>query len=135
MEEEADEADSLMPIEWERPFLEIMTKKGQSMQERNDRLIKLATTEARGVPSVQEECLRHLAYGLSNEQSTEFLSLILNQNIPIELRKKFFSMLIEMKRPDGLIKSLCESIHLRQEHELLGVARARVENLEEVLAK
>jgi hypothetical protein len=110
-----------------------MTKKGQSMQERNDRLIKLATSEALGVPSVQEECLRHLAYGLSNEQQAEFLSLISNQNIPIELRKKFFSMLIEMKRPDELIRWLCKSISSQQERELLDEARAKIQNFEEYL--
>jgi len=126
MEEEPEEADVLMPIEWEGPFLEVMTKKGQSMHERNDRLIKLATSEALGVPSVQEECLRHLAYGLSNEQQAEFLSLISNQNIPIELRKKFFSMLIEMKRPDELIGWLCKSISSQQERELLDEQRYKI---------
>lgn len=133
LEEEPEEPDALMPLEWERPFLEVMTKKGQSMQERNNRLIKLATSEAQGVPSVQEECLRHLAYGLSNEQKTEFLSLILNQNIPIELRKKFFTMLIEMQRPDELIKWLCKSISSTKEREFLNEAKSRIQNFEEYL--
>jgi hypothetical protein len=126
------EEDQALPIEWEEPFLDIMTKDGQSMDERNSRLIDLATKTAVGVDAVQEECLRHLAYGLRSNQKEEFEKIITTPNIPIEIRKRFLGHLFDMNRNDDFINWLCGQVRIYGNAELISFSRSRVQNFDEL---
>jgi len=121
-----------MPAKWEEPFFEIMDKEGQSMQERNARLIEFATTTAAGVPPVQEECLRHLAYGLTSDQKDEFYKLATAPSIPLQLRKRFLDSVFDMGRKDKFIAWLCGSLRSHGDPELIALARSRIANFDEL---
>ncbi len=126
------EEDQSLPIEWEEPFLDIMTKDGQSMDERNSRLIDLATKTAVGVPQVQDECMRHLAYGLRSDQKSEFYALVINKNIPKEIRKRFLGFIFDMGRSDELIAWLCRSLRTHGDVEIISFAKQRIHNFDEL---
>ena len=122
----------LMPVEWEEPFLEIMTKNGQSMDERNALLIDFAINKSVGVPQVQEECLRHLAYGLRSNQKEEFYKIMTTSNIPIEIRKRFLGHVFDMDRNDEFIAALCRQLRLYGNAELISFSKSRVQNFDEL---
>ena len=126
------EEDQSLPIEWEEPFLDIMAKDGQSMDERNSRLIDLATKTAIGVPQVQDECMRHLAYGLRSDQKSEFHDLVTNKNIPKEIRKRFLGFIFDMGRSDELIAWLCRSLRTHGDVEIISFAKQRIHNFDEL---
>ena len=122
----------LMPVEWEEPFLEIMTKNGQSMDERNSLLIDFAINKSVGFPQVQEECLRHLAYGLRSKQKEEFYKIMTTSNIPIEIRKRFLGHVFDMDRNDEFIASLCRQLRLYGNAELISFSKSRVQNFDDL---
>lgn len=130
--EPSDGEDQLLPVEWEEPFLDVMSKNGQSMDERNSRLIDLATNKAIGVPKVQEECMRHLAYGLRSDQKSEFYMLATNKDIPIEIRKRFLGFVFDMGRSDEFIAWLCRSLRSHGDPEIISFAKERIQNFGEI---
>jgi hypothetical protein len=122
----------VLPVEWEEPFLEIMTKPDQSMDQRNSLLIDFAINKAVGVDAVQEECLMHLAYGLRSNQKDEFDKIITTPNIPIEIRKRFLGHLFDMNRSDDFITWLCGQVRILGNAELISFCRSRVQNFDEL---
>jgi hypothetical protein len=126
------EEDQCLPIEWEEPFLDVMTKDGQSMDERNSRLIDLVTKTAVGVPQVQDECMRHLAYGLRSDQKSEFYDLVTNTKIPKEIRKRFLGWVFDMGRSDEFIAWLCNSLRTHGDAEIISFTKERIQNVEEL---
>jgi hypothetical protein len=123
---------AFMPVEWEEPFLEVMEKDGQSMAERNARLIEFATATAMGVPAVQEECLRHLAYGLTSDQTEEFYNLATSSNIPLALRKRFLGLVLDMGRNDEFVIWLCRSLRSHGDPELVAFTKSRIANFDDL---
>jgi hypothetical protein len=69
----------LIPEEWEAPLFDILLDEKQDMNQRNARLLELATGAAKGVPSVQEECLMHLLFGLADDDGARFLAVATNE--------------------------------------------------------
>jgi hypothetical protein len=128
--EKPTEETDFMPVEWEEPFLDIMEQEGQCMRERNARLIEFATVRAVGVPSVQEECLRHLAYGLNSDQKDEFYNLAVSSSIPLALRKRFLGWVLDMGRNDEFVIWLCRSLRSHGNADLVAFAKSRIENFD-----
>jgi hypothetical protein len=121
-----------LPVEWEEPFLEIMSKPDQSMDQRNSLLIDFSLNKAVGVDAVQDECLRHLAYGLRSNQKEEFVKILTAPNIPIEIKKRFLGHLFDMNRNDDFIAWLCGQARIYGNEELISYSRSRIQNFDEL---
>lgn len=81
--------NQLVPEEWEAPLFGILMDTNRGMDERNVRLFEFATREAIREPLVQQECLRHLLFGLSDDDGTLFLAIATNATVPVGLRAEF----------------------------------------------
>lgn len=122
-------AEQLVPIEWEGPLFEVLLlDRSQGMQIRNDRLLDLATNAARGVPTVQRECLRHLAFGLSDNDGVRFVDIATNPVLPVELRAEFLKETLVV-RPPALGEWLGRQLHTHSEPEIGQLARRYLLNV------
>ena len=112
----------LIPDEWEAPLFDILLDEKQDMNQRNARLLELATGAAKGVPSVQEECLMHLLFGLADDDGARFLAVATNSAIPAPMRAEFLREALAM-RPTELGEWLSQQITNHYEPEVSSVAR------------
>jgi hypothetical protein len=118
-----DRADStLVPEEWEEPLFGILMNEEQSMNERNTRLLELATGPAKGIPAVQEECLMHLLFGIPDSNASQFLAVTTNSAIPLRMRVEFLKEALGM-RPTELGEWLSQQVSNHYEAEISTVAR------------
>lgn len=122
---------ALIPEEWEQPLFDILFNEELTMDQRNAGLINLATGPAKGVPSVQEECLMHLLFGLSDDSGTQFLTVATNTAIPIGMRAEFLKQALEM-RPQELGEWLSQQVSNHYESEISTIARLYLLDLKEV---
>jgi hypothetical protein len=99
---------SPIPAEWEDALASILLER-QPIEAQNLRLLELATRQAADVPRVQQECLMHLAFSLSDKDPETFFVLCSSQNIPAELRREFLDRVLAI-RPTTLCVPLCERI-------------------------
>ena len=87
-----------LPVEWEPQMFAALDQTNPIM--RNQSLVHLAVTTAVHVPRVQAECLKHLAYSLSEEEFAQFLFLIRNPSLPISVKKEFLSDSLRIRRQE-----------------------------------
>lgn len=116
------EKASQIPDEWEPELMGILVDTNQSMDRRNQRLIELATVSANGVPQVQQECLRHLAFGLSSNDGARFLNLATNPVLSASMRVEFLKQTLGM-RPPQLGEWLSRQLSTHHEQEISTMAR------------
>ena len=112
----------LIPEEWEKPLFDILLNEELTMDQRNARLLELATGAAKGVPSVQEECLMHLLFGLADDDGAQFAAVATNPAIPVGMRAEFLKQALEM-RPQELGKWLSQQVSNHYEPEISTIAR------------
>ena len=112
----------LMPEEWEAPLFDILLDEKQDMEQRNARLLELATGAAKGVPSVQQECLMHLVFGISDDNGAQFVAVATNPAIPVGMRAEFLKQALEM-RPQELGKWLSQQVSNHYEPEISSISR------------
>lgn len=112
----------LVPEDWEQPLFNILMNEEQSMDERNARLLELATGAARSVPAVQEECLMHLLFGIPDSNAPQFLAVATNPAIPVQMRVEFFKEALAM-RPPELGEWLSQQLSNHYEPGISSVAR------------
>jgi hypothetical protein len=117
----------LIPEEWERPLFDILLDEELTMDQRNDRLIDLATGPAKGVPRVQEECLMHLLFGISSGNGAQFVAVSTNPAIPVRMRAEFLQQVLEM-RPQELGEWLSHQVSNHYELEISAIARLYILN-------
>ncbi len=94
----------------------------QSMDERNTRLLELATGAARSVPAVQEECLMHLLFGIPDSNASQFLAVTTNSAIPVQMRAEFLKEALAM-RPTEIGEWLSQQVSNHHEPAISSVAR------------
>ena len=111
-----------MPEEWEAPLFDILLDEKQDMEQRNARLLELATGAAKGVPSVQQECLMHLVFGISDDNGAQFVAVATNPAIPVGMRAEFLKQALEM-RPQELGEWLSQKVGSHYEPEISTIAR------------
>ena len=121
----------LMPEEWEAPLFDILLDEKQDMEQRNARLLELATGAAKDVPSVQEECLMHLLFGLTDDDGARFLAVATNSAIPAPMRAEFLQEALAM-RPTELGEWLSQQITNHYEPEISSVARLHLLTLQDL---
>ena len=121
----------LIPEEWEAPLFDILLDEKQDMEQRNARLLELATGAAKDVPSVQEECLMHLLFGLTDDDGARFLAVATNSAIPTPMRAEFLKEALAM-RPTELGEWLSQQVSNHHEAEISSVARLYLLDLREV---
>lgn len=119
---EGDAQTALIPEEWEQPLFDILLDEKQTMDQRNARLIELATGRAKDVPSVQEECVIHLLFGLPDDSGTKFLVVTTNPAIPLRMRTEFLKQALDM-RPPELGEWLSRQVSNHYEPEISSIAR------------
>lgn len=112
----------LIPEEWEEPLFDILLDEKQDMDQRNARLLELATGAAKGVPSVQEECLMHLLFGLADGDGAQFVAVATNPAIPVGMRAEFLKQALGM-RPQELGEWLSQQVSNHYEPEISSIAR------------
>ena len=112
----------LIPEEWEQPLFDILLNEEITMDQRNAGLIDLATGPAIGVPSVQEECLMHLVFGISDDNGAQFVAVATNPAIPVGMRAEFLKQALEM-RPQELGEWLSQQVSNHYEPEISTIAR------------
>jgi hypothetical protein len=112
----------LVPQEWEQPLFDILMNDEQSMDERNTRLLELATGAARSVPAVQEECLMHLLFGIPDSNASQFLAVTTNSAIPVQMRAEFLKEALAM-RPTEIGEWLSQQVSNHHEPAISSVAR------------
>ena len=112
----------LIPEEWEQPLFDILLNEEITMDQRNAGLIDLATGPAIGVPSVQEECLMHLVFGISDDNGAQFVAVATNPAIPVGMRAEFLKQALEM-RPQELGEWLSQQVSNHYEPEISAIAR------------
>jgi hypothetical protein len=117
-----DGQPELIPEEWEAPLFDILLDEKQDMEQRNARLLELATGAAKGVPSVQEECLMHLLFGIPDSNESQFLAVATNPAIPVQMRAEFLKEALAM-RPTELGEWLSQQVSNHHEPEISSVAR------------
>jgi len=100
----------------------ILVDTNQGTDRRNQRLIELATVSANGVPQVQQECLRHLAFGLPSEDGALFLHLATNPVLPANMRIEFLQQTLTM-RPPQLGEWISQQLRQHHEPEIGDIAR------------
>jgi hypothetical protein len=113
---------TLVPEEWEQPLFDILMNDEQSMDERNTRLLELATGAARNVPAVQEECLMHLLFGIPDSNPSQFLAVATNSAIPVQMRAEFLKEALAM-RPTEIGEWLSQQVSNHHEPEISTIAR------------
>jgi len=113
---------TLVPEEWEEPLFDILMHEEQSMNERNTRLLELATGPARNVPAVQEECLMHLLFGIPDSNAPQFLAAATNPAIPVQMRAEFLKEALAM-RPAELGEWLSHQVINHHEPAISSVGR------------
>ena len=118
----AGPSPGLIPEEWEKPLFDILLDENQTLDQRNARLIEMATGPAQGVPSVQEECVMHLAFGLPDAGGAQFLTVATNPAIPLEMRAGFLRQTLDM-RPQELGEWLSTQLINHHEPAISGAAR------------
>ena len=124
----AAEKLNAIPEAWEEPLFQILVSEEQDMGFRNSRLVEMATKTAVGVPSVQRECLSHLAFGLSDSDQGTFLALIKNSSIPENIRADFFGEVLNM-RPSFLSGWLSDKMRDHTERTIRSLAREYLTDL------
>ena len=117
-----DGQPEIIPKEWEEPLFEILLDEKQDMDQRNARLLELATGAAKGVPSVQQECLMHLVFGISDDNGAQFVAVATNPAIPVGMRAEFLKQALEM-RPQELGEWLSQQVSNHYEPEISTIAR------------
>jgi hypothetical protein len=113
---------TLVPEDWEQPLFDILMDEEQSMNERNTRLLELATGPAKGVPAVQKECLMHLLFGIPESNASQFLAVTTNSAIPLQMRVEFLKEALAM-RPTKLGEWLSQQVSNHHEPAISSVAR------------
>jgi len=126
-----DDRSKLIPEEWEEPLFNILLADEQSMDQRNARLMELATGPAKDVPAVQEECVTHLLFGLSDDSGAQFLAVATNPAIPLEMRAEFLKEALKM-RPQALGEWLSQQVSNHYEPEISVVARLHLLTLRDL---
>lgn len=111
-----------IPKEWEGSLFDILLDDTQTMDQRNARLIELAIGPAKGVPAVQEECVVHLLFGLSDDDGAQFLAVVTNTAIPAMMRAEFLKQALEM-RPQELGDWLGQQVSNHYDPEISTIAR------------
>jgi len=122
----------LIPEEWEAPLFDILLDEKQDMEQRNARLLELATGAAKDVPSVQEECLMHLLFGLTDDDGTQFVAVATNPAIPVGMRAEFLKQALEM-RPQELGEWLSQQVSNHYEPEISTITRLYLLDLKDRL--
>lgn len=117
-----DAQSALIPEQWEQPLFDILLNEDLTMDQRNAGLIQLATGPAKGVPSVQEECLMHLLFGISSNSGAQFVAVATNTAIPVGMRAEFLKQALEM-RPQELGEWLSQQVSNHHEPEISTIAR------------
>ena len=97
-----------LPIEWEDSFFSILNN-STSREDRNAKLIIFATTSGKNSPRVQEECLSHITYGLSDAESDLALQVLKDDRIAVNARRQMFKDLLKI-RSDDFCYSLSSSL-------------------------
>lgn len=98
-----------LPKEWEEPLFAILNDPNQDSGLRSSRLIQMATVDAKHVPRIQEECLRHLAYSLSDENPEIIFQVATHGAVPAYIRKEFVERVFEV-RPEELCEWLAKRL-------------------------
>jgi len=112
----------LIPEAWEAPLFDILLDEKQDMEQRNARLLELATGAAKDVPGVQEECLMHLLFGLADGDGAQFVAVATNPAIPVGMRAEFLKQALEM-RPQELGEWLSQQVINHYEPEISTIGR------------
>ena len=112
----------LIPEEWEKPLFDILLNEELTMDQRNAGLIDLATGPAKGVPSVQEECLMHLVFGISDYNGAQFAAVATNPAIPVGMRAEFLKQALKM-RPQELGEWLSQEVSNHYEADISAIGR------------
>ncbi|MFZ0435073.1 MAG: hypothetical protein WAL87_03755 [Chthoniobacterales bacterium] len=120
---------TFIPEEWESPLMDVLQNEKQGNNERVRGLIYIATVTARGVPSVQEECLKHLLYSLSDNDRDLFQLLSTTSSIPIEVRKRFLQQTLDL-RPQDLCIWLSERLIKNQDAALVQIGQSYLKQVE-----
>lgn len=114
--------EEAIPEEWEPALYEVLTDSAPTPEEGHRRLLEFATRTAVGVPRVQQEALRHLAFRLPTREREAFLQAALSPTVHESLRLEFLNAVLEV-RPPELSLWLCQ--RLVQHHEPMLSAAAR----------
>jgi hypothetical protein len=88
-----------LPIEWEDSFFSILNN-STSREDRNTKLILFATTSAKYSPRVQQECLSHITYGLTENDGDLALQVLKDDRIAISARRQMFKDLLKIRSDD-----------------------------------
>jgi hypothetical protein len=120
---------TVIPEEWESPLMDVLQNEKQGKNERVRGLIYIATVSAKGVPSVQEECLKHLLYSLSDNDRDLFQLLSTSSSIPIEVRERFLQQTLDL-RPQDLCIWLSESLIKNQDAALVQISQSYLKQVE-----
>lgn len=89
-----------LDLAWQPIVMEALKLGSEGNPNKNKRLIQIAVVEAQGVPGVQETCLRHLTFSLSNEEAGELLKLAANQNLPLSGRRYLVDKSLRIRSPE-----------------------------------
>lgn len=87
-----------VPLEWEQPLFAILNQTNPAL--RNQGLINMAINTAVHIPRIQAECVKHLTYSLSEEDYAQFLFLIRNPALPIDIKSEFLSDSLRIRRSE-----------------------------------
>ena len=88
-----------LPNEWEDSFFSILNN-SSSREDRNTKLILFATTSAKNSPRVQQECLSHITYGLTENDGDLALQVLKDDRIAISARRQMFKDLLKIRSDD-----------------------------------
>jgi len=113
--------NQLVPEEWEAPLFGILLDTNGGMDTRNARLLELATRNAIREPLVQQECLRHLLFGLSDDDGALFLAIATNPVVSLRMRSEFLKEALVL-RPTQLGEWLSGQLGSHHEPEIRQLA-------------
>ena len=94
----ANDLSSPIPLEWEQPLFAILNQTNPAL--RNQGLINMALNTALHFPRIQAECVKHLTYSLSEEDYAQFLLLIRNPALPVDIKSEFLSDTLRIRRSE-----------------------------------
>jgi len=94
----ANDLSSPIPLEWEQPLFAILNRTNIAL--RNQGLVNMALNTAVHVPRIQAECVKHLTYSLSEEDYAQFLLLIRNPALPLDIKSEFLSDALRVRRSE-----------------------------------
>jgi hypothetical protein len=103
----ANDISTPIPLEWEQPLFAILDQTNPALRKQG--LINMAVHTAAYVPRVQADCMKHLAFSLSEEDYAQFLYLIRNPALPVTIKANFLSDSLRIRRKEfsvWLAKSL-----------------------------